>query len=377
MQTNYWLVVLVTALLPVLGGCGDSGPDASPDNAVTLANLNVLHGFDCDSAQLDTGQCRVQERIALLAQHLVAAGCPDLVTLQEVINAAIAPTELAQPVISILDLVRTELPGLAAACGFTYELLYRPLLAVTLAEIDEELILSRYPILLSGTRTLYGPLYNEAAGVLVFARHVLHARVDHPTGEIDVYTTHLASGADLARSPCGDRFCPPECDSADTVRACQAVQLAHYVEATRLPGNLALISGDFNAAPGSTEYRTALDRGWIDTHLAAGQPECDAVSGVACTSGRESSIGQIEDPALNVQRRIDYIFAALPRNEGNCTVAAAGAATRRGVYTVDSAGLFADRPNPFSADCGPSPAPPCWVSDHSGNRATLACERGE
>ena len=342
-----------------MAGC-DDGSDRSGPAAVTVANLNVLHGFDCDSAELDTGQCRVQERIALLTQHLVAAGCPDVVTLQEVINADFAPTALGQPVTSILSLLEAELPQLASACGFGYRLVYEPLLAVTIAEVDEEVILSRYPVLQTGRRDFFGPLYNEVAGTLVFARHVLHARIDHPAGEVDVFTTHLASGSDLATSPCGEAFCPEECDSDDTVRVCQAVQLARYVEQTRAPGNLALIAGDFNAAPGSTEYELLIARGWLDTHLVAGRPECDPASGSDCTSGRSSSIESMESPALGVDRRIDYVFAALTGGGQDC-------------YSVTDAGLFAGEPNPFSPACGAAPDPPCWVSDHSGNRATVSC----
>ncbi len=357
----------------LLTACSD-GSDAPASGSVTLVNLNVLHGFDCASTTADTAQCRVADRIALLREHLIAANCPEIVTLQEVVNADFAPTELGQPLLSIVELITAELPALSAACDFDYYLVYQPLRTVAVAEVDEELMLSRYRVLQVDTRNFYGPLFDTNNGIRVFARHALHARIDHPTGEIDVYTTHLASGSDLGGGACG-ASCPGECNKAGTVRACQAEQLARYVEQTRAPGNLALISGDFNAPPGSDEYLAMQKRGWLDSHLAAGAPECTDNSPIACTSGRQSTLEAIEDPALNVTRRIDYIFIAFPTLGAACNLAQEGDVTVKpgGAYRLSSAGLFAASPNPFTQTCGSLPNAPCWVSDHSGNRASLVC----
>jgi endonuclease/exonuclease/phosphatase family metal-dependent hydrolase len=379
MRTGSILAIIFLPALIAAGGCSD-GNDSNnvsvPGAPVTLANLNVLHGFNCDSPEVDTKQCRVSERIALLREHLIAAGCPDLVTLQEVINAEFAPTANGQPVASILLLIKAELPNLAAVCGFPYQLVYEPHLTppLTISETDEEVILSRYPVLQTGTRILYGPLVNAG----IFARHVLYARVAHPSGPVDVYTTHLASEGDFSAKICGtSALCPVECDSNDTVRVCQAEQLALYVEATRGDTDLALISGDFNAAPDSTEYVAMTSRGWLDSHLLAGQPECDPITGIACSSGRDdSSLQDIENPALHVDRRIDYIFAALPEDNTVCTLARQSGQQQAtlGSYEIESAGLFAGAPNPFTQTCGSSPDAPCWVSDHSGNQVRLSCQ---
>tara|TARA_R110002072_G_scaffold8842_6_gene44022 strand:+ start:2825 stop:3958 length:1134 start_codon:yes stop_codon:yes gene_type:complete len=375
MRIGKFFALLLLPVMLALYGCSNSknneaiSPSTPP---VTIANLNILHGFDCDPpAPAEGDQCRVQERVALLTEHLIAAGCPDLVTLQEVINAEFAPTAQGQAVESILLLIEAELPDLAAACGFTYQMVYEPLLTVAIAEIDGELLLSRYPVIQTGTKVLHGALYNEITGALVFARHVLHARIDHPSGEVDVYTTHLASGSDLATSICDAEFCPMECDSDDTYRACQAEQLALYVEQTRGFNNLALITGDFNAVPASTEYLSMTSRGWLDSHQVAEQDECDSNTGSGCTSGRNSSAEDLENPALNVGRRIDYIFVALPQDNSACIASVAGALS--GSYEISEAGLFAAEPNPFSARCGSPPNPMCWVSDHSGNQAQVTC----
>jgi hypothetical protein len=163
-----------------------------------------------------------------------------------------------------------------------------------------------------------------------------------------------------------------ECNSDDTYRACQAEQLALYVEQTRDANNLALITGDFNAVPDSTEYQSMTSRGWLDSHVVAQQAECDSDTGIGCTSGRSSSAQDIEDPALNVDRRIDYIFVALPQDDQTCTAAPGG--EPNGAYQIDDAGLFAAQPNPFSSNCGSAPNDLCWVSDHSGNQASVVCK---
>ena len=381
---------LCLSTLLALPGCSDSSDSVSlvthTAPAVTLANLNILHGFDCDPPVPGDGdQCRIAERIKLLSRHLVNVGCPDLVTLQEIVNLEYllrSPTEQVGPLDSIIDLITGELTSLEAQCGFRYELIYQPFLNVFTAETDEELVLSRYPVVETGTQLLHSALYNE--DLMLFIRHVLHVRVAHPAGNIDLYTTHLASGSDAATNPCDSIYvlpgtqielisnCPLECDSRDSVRACQAEQLALYVEQTRAEDNLALIAGDFNAVPGSSEYLAMIRRGWVDTYLAAGGAECDSATGAGCTSGRASSTVSLEDPELQVDRRIDYIFAALPRNSNTCITTAAG---DTGSWRQTGGALFAATPNPFVDTCGSSPNDICWVSNHSGNLAQLRCRR--
>jgi endonuclease/exonuclease/phosphatase family metal-dependent hydrolase len=377
-----------------VGGCSDSNNSsggnstASTTPPVTLANLNVLHGFNCDPPlPADGDQCRVGNRIELLTAHLIDRGCPDLVTLQEIVDKEYvqrSPTERAGPLDSIVELIEEQLPILEAGCGFRYQIVYPPFLPATVAETDEELILSRYPVVHMDTHILHSAMYDEPNGLLIFARHLLYVRIAHPSGEVDVYTTHMSSGSDSATNNCnsfrelipgtgvGPRVtCPIECDSSDTVRACQAEQIAMYVEQTRGADNLALITGDFNAVPGTSEYLSMTNRGWVDSHIFAKSPECDSATGLGCTGGRSSRIEDIENPALNVDRRIDYIFVVLPKN-GNSCVASEGSQPL-GAYQITDAGLFAGAPNPFTEVCGSAPSPVCWVSDHSGNHAEIHC----
>ena len=60
----------------------------------------------------DGDQCRVRDRLDLLVQHIAAAGCPDLVTLQENVTAKFAPrtqTELVGPLDNTVALIKKRL----------------------------------------------------------------------------------------------------------------------------------------------------------------------------------------------------------------------------------------------------------------------------
>ena len=361
---------------------------AAPLGALDVVTLNLLNGIACTRPGAGDGpQCRVHDRLALLLQHLVAAGCPDLVTLQEAVTQAFvlqrSPTGAFVPVGPLDDTVASleaRLPTLTAACGFAYTVVFDPAArrgASTLGRgIDEELLLSRSPVLAQEVWPLYSPL------APFFVRHVLYARLAHPLGPLDVFTTHLAAHSDLATAACGGRDprvpapfaapeCPaPTCGAPDTVRECQAKQVAAFVE-TRHQGPLpALLTGDFNAEPDSPVYRTFADRGWLDSHRTAGHPECDAQTGEHCTAGRsDTHLRDLESPALHQRRRIDFVFVVPP---------AAGTASPCTFPPRDGAGglrlrAFAAQPNPCAPACGATPLPLCWPSDHSGIALTLGC----
>jgi endonuclease/exonuclease/phosphatase family metal-dependent hydrolase len=238
--------------------------------------------------------------------------------------------------------------------------------------VDEELILTRYDVLSWEVTRLYSPLDP------FFFRHVLHAQIDHPVGFLDVFTMHLASESDLASSQCGINAlpsplmsppCPDECRAfVDTVQECQAKQVTAFVEKQHTGPEPALITGDLNAKPHSATYKefakavSRRKRHWIDSHLAAGNPECNRHTGIGCTAGRDAVSGDLENLALNVDERIDYTFIVPSAPELRCKI-------QKGT------GLFADQPNPFEDEqCGPS-GPICWASDHNGTRAKLSCER--
>jgi hypothetical protein len=218
----------------------------------------------------------------------------------------------------------------------------------------------------------------HSAGFAGFKRHALHVRVSGAPGEVDVITTHLASSTDNATSPCdidsdGDEVidtpCPDECVDAGaaTVRECQVVQLVAFVEDVQGTSPPAVVTGDFNAVPSSNEYAYIEAKGWRDTYLAVGNPECNAGTGEGCTSGRDSSsTTELESTAANVDRRIDYTFLA--PSPSFCVYSLDGPNDDDGDGTATR--IFADDPNPF-ASCGASPSDVCWPSDHEGTELDM------
>lgn len=333
------------ALMLLAAGCGDGDDDDAGGTAqdLTVAQLNFLHGTSGACNELDN--CRLAERAALLFRWIAHSGCPDLVTLQEVWRGSLPLLEA----------------GAAEACPFAYQV------AVSSDRLgpDEHVVLSRYPLEIVSRQPLF-PGFRKA----------LHVRVDHPLGALDVYTTHLASGADGATVPCdlAAAPCPAACLAAGarTRRECQAVQLAELVAATHTGPAPAIITGDFNAEPGSFVYRQFTERGWPDVYLAAGNPECEPATGSGCTSGREDeALDELESPAQNVSRRIDFIFLVPPAADFACRPAfdAADDADGDGSATRN----FTDLPNPFAPACGPAPLPICWPSDHEGVELDLNC----
>jgi len=75
---------LAAALALLAGACAgddDAGDGGSADEStVTVVSLNLLHGTACAE---DTGRCELPARVALFADQLAEAGCPEVVSLQE------------------------------------------------------------------------------------------------------------------------------------------------------------------------------------------------------------------------------------------------------------------------------------------------------
>ena len=194
----------------------------------------------------------------------------------------------------------------------------------------------------------------------------------------------MAADADFGTLPCGVNVLPPPFASppcpagcgafSDTVRECQAKQMTRFIELQHdIPG-AGIITGDFNAQPGTKVYDEFVRRGWFDSHLAAKNPECDPSTGLNCTAGRiDNALSDLESRDLKQTERIDFIFVIKPDAKGSRCIG--------DIDTIEDidrdkfvTGLFAAEPNPFT-ECGRAPLPICWASDHSGNLLDLNCKR--
>lgn len=312
------------------GGAGAAG-----GGTVTARNINVLHGLFCGF-----GQCRQAERVELLFEWLTRGACPDIITLQEV-------SLRGEP------LLRDAAERVK--CPFPYEYVFEDGNG-----FDDSAVLSRYPVVSRKITYLYGGF-----------RHVLHVVVEHPLGMLNVLTTHLASSADGASDACAED-CPDVCvvAGARTRRECQAAELRALSDST---SGMTLVTGDFNAEPGSFELRQLSEAGFLDTAAQAGLVECQPRTGAGCTSGRDSSLEALEDPAMGHRERIDYILARNTPVGGSPRLSCHSETGPDGKEQGLTTALFAHTKNPFSPTCGASPSPPCWPSDHAGNELRWRC----
>lgn len=335
MHGRCFLAVLLALMIAACGGDDDGGSETvGPD--LTVASLNILHGLQCPT---ETDQCRVQDRVDLFFRWVTSAGCPDVVAVQEVLGERVA---------GLID------EDAAVACPFPYR---------KVSQVFQMVILSRYEAESTSSVVLHGGI-----------RMVSHARLNHPLGLVDVFTTHLAAGIDRGSDPCGPE-CPEECVAAgaQSNRDCQAVQVVDFVRRTHDLPTPAIITGDFNARPDTFVYRYFIEAGWADAYLAAGNPECAPATGVGCTSGREDEdLSDLESPEDGTDHRIDYAFVIPPAAEEiPCEPAIDSAEDDDGDGFATQ--IFANDPNPFADGCGPLPDAICWPSDHKGMQVDVNC----
>lgn len=301
-------------LVVALAGCSDDGGSTpTPESAtVQVVSQNLLHGTACAE---DTNRCDLPARVQLFVDQLAAADCPNLVSLQEANQQTVE--ELRTP--------------LSAICEGAYEIV-----GDEDPSLDREVVLSTDPVVASERIHLAGPL-----------RTALWVRVASHVGIVDYVSTHLASGSD--DRPCDDRTCPPPCEPDDTLNTCQGRQVAAYALDRATPDSVVVLGGDLNAPTGSPTIDAITGAGFVDTHLAAGNPECDPETGEHCTSGRvDDAMTDLEDPDSRQSERIDFLFLG---GERDCDV-------------VDPTGLF---------NAEPADSDLAFPSDHTGVQATLRC----
>jgi endonuclease/exonuclease/phosphatase family metal-dependent hydrolase len=311
------LVALAALLVVLAAACSDDsggsdGGAAGDEPTVTVVSQNLLHGTACDA---DSNRCDLPARVALFVDQLEAAGCPDLVSLQEA-N------------LGTVDELRASLGG---GCTADYEIV-----SDEDPTLDREVVLTTQPVLATQRIRLAGPL-----------RTALWVRVAADVGIVDYVSSHLASSSD--DRPCDEETCPPPCEVEDMVNTCQGRQLVEFADEIATPDSVLVIGGDLNAMPDEPTIAAITDGGFTDTHLAAENPECDPETGEQCTSGRiDDAMTDLEDPESRQVERIDYLFVD----------------DRRGCVPVDPTGLF--NGEPAEGDLA-------YPSDHTGVQATLAC----
>jgi endonuclease/exonuclease/phosphatase family metal-dependent hydrolase len=309
-------VVVVLAVLALVAGCSDDtgGDDAASDEdpTVTVVSQNLLHGTACAE---DSDRCDLPARVQLFVEQLADAGCPALVSVQESNQQTV--DELAS--------------ALGDGCTADYEIVWDDD-----PTLDRETVLSTEPVLGSRRIALAGPL-----------RSAYWVRVASDVGIVDYVSSHLASSSD--DRPCDEATCPPPCEVADTVNTCQGRQLVEFADEVADPEAVVVIGGDLNAMPDEPTIAAITGAGFVDTHLAVGNPECDPDTGEQCTSGRiDDALTDLEDPASLQTERIDYLFVG----------------DRRDCTPVEPTGLFNGEPADGTL---------AFPSDHTGVQATLRC----
>lgn len=323
------VLAALTSMVPVADRAGAATTAASAPGAdLRVVNSNILHGTFCD----DGAGCRAPDRVELFLRQLVAAGCPEVVGLQEVND-------------NLRALFADRLP---TVCGGRYRRVF-----ADSDGNDRELVLTTLKARRPRVLDLPGPL-----------RTASRVELDAPIGPVVLVVTH--QDGDKAFPACRsdvERYrCPKPCPDGTTFSECQTILGRRLAERGGSARTIRIYMGDFNVPAGSPRYARLLAEGWVDTHLKAGNPECDPATGAECTAGRaDTSLAALRDPTAREQERIDFIFVKAPRCAARFDSSAD--ADGDGVGT----GLFAAAP---AVD---GPAGLVWPSDHTAVSMDLTC----
>lgn len=251
------------------------------DSPVRILSLNMLHGHP-DFENLDA-------RLALIAQEIMRLDA-DIVLLQEV------PWTRQHG---------SAVKFLAEQTGMNYLYLRANGNRGAIFFEEGEAILSRY--------ALKDPSFIELQPRAGFFEHrvMLHASAETPQGDIDLFVTHLTNGE-------------PEDNEAQTS------SLKEFVD--HEASSLAIIAGDFNAAPHSPQI-LSLTQSWVDAHHSA-NPQAE---GFTCC------VDDLSSPQVTLRKRIDYIFLSPGDIE----------------HSLDDVRVVFDHPFQVDNDW-------LWASDHAG-----------
>jgi endonuclease/exonuclease/phosphatase family metal-dependent hydrolase len=333
-------VVLALAAVIAVPGAAAAGADSAPRRApvtaaprddLRIVTMNILHGITCPNAPDD---CQGDDRMTLLGQHLQAAKCPPVVALEE-----IAPRTYDRVVAA----------PWVKACKYKIVWHDMPL-------TDRELVLTTLPVTSQKLTILPGDFRSAYRVELKSKLGPLVLVVTHQDGDPE-------PGADPR--PCTPDVCPPPCPTTVHQPACQTILASALASEGGGKKAIRVLTGDLNVPPTAERYRALVADGWVDSHLAAGNPECDPATGVACTGGRaDMQTDDLTNPASKTTERIDYLFAKAPRG---CKLAFDRPRDRD--KDKLGTGLFAHEP----VTGGPGGL--AYLSDHTGVAADLSCAR--
>lgn len=327
------LAGLLLATAAATGSAGPAGassrPATEPRGDLRVVNYNILHGIFCD----DGSNCQAPDRVDLFFRQLEAARCPHVVGLQEVND-------------NLRSLIRARLPSL---CGGRYRAVF-----ADVEGNDKEYVLTTLPAAYPKVLALPGGL-----------RSASRVELRSELGPVVLVVTH--QDGDRTFPSCRndiDRYrCPKPCPEGTTFATCQTILGERLAEAGGGKRTIRIYMGDFNVPAGNPRYAALVAHGWVDTHLAASNPECDPATGTQCTSGRvDNAIAALKDPNARETERIDFIFVKVPARCG-ATFDGAADLDGDGVGT----GLFAATP----ALEGPGGI--VWPSDHTAVSMDLRC----
>lgn len=290
---------------------------------MTVANLNLLHGLSLgDNCPEETAGCQAVARLGLVMDAVEAAGCPEVLTFQEV-----GPEQQ--------ELIPDLLPEL---CDGTYEVVSeRPGLPV------EQWILSTLPSL--------GAVSQPISGL---SRSAQLVTLESDFGPVDVVTTHFV--ADIDNLPCNDELCGDLCTIGEPAGDCNPLEVIDLVEREADPDTPTILTGDFNAELDEERIAMLRNGGFFDTVRAATQLECVPANGQleVCTSGIDGPgpYEGLDRPDRTFDRQIDFIM--LQRTARDC---------RFGPVT----GPWLDQPAAEPVDGV------YWASDHAGVVTQFLC----
>ena len=324
------VAVAVVVIAVPLGFSHQTSAAESKPLGVRIVNLNLLHGAFCAP---DTNHCQAPDRVDLLVHQIEQSGCPEVIGLQEIDS-------------TLNKLIKKSREKL---CKGSYQLVFPHS-----GGIDSEQVLTTLPVVSTKVARLSGRFRTASRVVLKSA-----------LGPLVLVVTHQDGDPETATPGGGCKLCKPPCTVGTSLFQCQTDSAVDLAEKVGKKTDLRVLMGDFNVPPTSDRYRSIIAKGWVDSYLEAGNPECNSVSGVGCTSGRDDkSIAALKDPTARESERIDFIFV---KPSSSCAVVfdPSGDTNQNKLGT----GLF----NPLPANGDQNSL--VWTSDHTGVSVDISCAK--